>query len=77
MTNEVLTDLVGHAGYCLILVGLILVAYKKPSGWLCRLAGEAVWVAIGLSIGMSSIWSWGAVFMVLDFSAYRYWVRNG
>lgn len=66
-------DRLGHLGYAFILIGMAGIALGEPVGWLFRLAGEAVWVGVGLRLRLTSIWSWGAIFMVLDVAAWIRW----
>lgn len=64
-------DMLGHFGYLWILTGMLLLAQKSDMGWPVRLIGEAIWLVVGLILGMSSIWFWGIIFMFLD--AYGWW----
>lgn len=66
-------DLLGHLGYALVFAGGILLARKNRAGWLLRVAGGLVWTAIGITMGMSSIWVWGLLFLALDSKGYMSW----
>lgn len=60
-------DLVGHVGYVLIGVGLLLIATQHGTlGWASRVVGDVVWVALGTRMKMTSIALWGSVFVALD-----------
>lgn len=69
-------DIFGHIFYAFLLVGMILLARKSKWGWACRFVGEFGWVIIGVIIGMSSIWSWGIVFMCIDFYGFMRWRKK-
>lgn len=66
-------DWFGHWGYAFILVGQYYVGCKEPMGWLFRFFGEALWIIIGVILGMSSIWVWGCIFMALDLHNFEKW----
>ena len=68
-----MTDLFGHLCYALTLIGITLVGYRCPIGWLFRFVGEIIWIVIGFVIGMSSIWAWGFIFAALDFYIFTKW----
>ncbi len=68
-----MTDLFGHMGYALILIGLVLVGRGSKVGWIFRLIGGMTWVVIGFAIGMTSIWIWGLIFAALDYYNYIKW----
>jgi len=67
------TDLLGHLGYVVLIVGLILIGRKHPTGWLVRIVGELIWVALGISMGMTSIWIWGLIFTAISYHHWRNW----
>ncbi len=46
----------GHIGYAMLFGGQLLLAYGEVSGWFIRMAGEALWLYIGVKIKMNSIW---------------------
>ena len=69
-------DIFGHVGYLLIALGMFALSKKKIYGWMLRLYGELIWFAIGLEIGMTSIWIWGAIFILIDMWGYYRWVTN-
>jgi len=66
-------DIAGHFGYFLIFIGLVMISMKERIGWIFRLLGELLWVAIGISIGMSALWVWGLVFIIVDLVAWKVW----
>jgi len=66
-------DLIGHVAYVLIFIGMILLTKKDWIGWVFRFFGEAMWVGIGLYLGMTSIWVWGLIFMGIDAYAITRW----
>lgn len=61
-----LLDAFGHVGYTLLGIGMLLIAQGKALGWAFRLAGELIWLVIGLYLNMSSMWIWGGLFLVID-----------
>ena len=69
-------DLLGHFGYLISALGLILLSRKNIWGWIFRLVGEAVWVVIGILLGMSAIWSWGLLFLSLDIYGFYSWRKE-
>lgn len=66
-------DAVGHLGYILLMVGILMVGRSMTAGWLLRFLGEVIWVVLGTIMGMTSIWIWGSVFAVIDFYTWRKW----
>jgi hypothetical protein len=66
-------DLAGHFCYGLLFIGMLLLGGRHPLGWALRLAGELGWVAIGVTLGLTSIWVWGLLFCVVDFRNWRKW----
>jgi len=68
-----MTNLFGHIAYIFIVIGMILLSYKRWEGWLFRFVGEFVWMFIGLYLGMSSIWFWGLVFILIDLYGAILW----
>ena len=68
-------DFFGHIGYVFILAGMLALARQHISGWILRLVGEGIWTGIGFSMGMTSMWSWGIVFMCIDSYAFYHWRR--
>lgn len=59
-------DAVGHAGYAFLAVGMWMLSGGRRGGWLFRFVGESIWVGVGVWLELSSIWSWGVVFMLID-----------
>lgn len=73
MVDREILDLCGHFFYALLALGMVLLARKSRWGWVLRFAGEIGWIAIGLEMGMSSMWTWGALFLVMDVYGYVNW----
>jgi hypothetical protein len=69
-------DIAGHFSYISVALGMWCLARQNRLGWAFRFIGEAGWVAIGLYMGMSSIWLWGILFMGIDFYGYKQWEKN-
>lgn len=63
----------GHLAYVFIASGQVLVAHYHPAGWALRLVGEALWLWIGWRLGMSSIWTWGCLFVALELYGLLSW----
>jgi len=66
-------DILGHIGYAFIFIGLVLLTHKNRFGWICRLLGETLWIGIGFSLGMTSIWIWGTIFVCVDAAGWMKW----
>lgn len=65
----------GHFGYVFLLGGQWLLAAGYPyPGWPMRAIGEAIWLTIGVRMGMSSIWLWCLIFLGIDLFG---WIRAG
>jgi len=69
-------DLLGHVFYVLIFWGTNQVAKKRKSGWVLRFIGEAGWAALGVALGLTSIWVWGMVFLANDAYGYLIWKQT-
>jgi len=69
-------DLVGHIGYFSIIAGTMLVAWKDIRGWWPRMFGDVIVATMGVMLGVSSIWLWGSVFLLLDIYGYRKWKKE-
>ena len=69
-------DVLGHIGYVFIALGMILLAKKSIWGWVCRWIGQLTWLVIGIVIGMSSIWSWGLVFLFIEAYGFYSWRKD-
>lgn len=71
-------DLFGHLGYAASLLGTWMVLHRHANGWAVRSVGSTTWVVLGIIMGMSSIWFWSGVFLVMDgLGFYRWRVKNG
>ena len=68
-------NLLGHVGYVFLIAGTLLLAHKKSLGWLSRIFGEIVWLFIGVSLQMSSIWFWGIVFLFMEIYGFYQWKK--
>ena len=69
-------DALGHVGYLLITAGMLAIGYNKMSGWLLRIAGEVIWLAIGFMTELSSIWFWGIIFIFIDLKMFVLWRKR-
>lgn len=67
-------DVAGHLFYSFIALGMLLLALKSKWGWVFRFMGEAGWLWLGYMMSMSSIWSWGILFICMD--TYGLWLWN-
>lgn len=63
----------GHVGYALLFLGQALVTQKMAAGFALRLAGELIWLVIGLRLRMTSIWIWGAAGLVVEVYGFIAW----
>ncbi len=54
-------DMLGHVGYGLIAIGMLLIAYDVSAGWLVTILGSSAWVFIGWRIRATSIYIWEVV----------------
>lgn len=68
-------DVLGHIGYVFITIGILLLTRKNIWGWLFRWMGEFIWLIIGILLDMSSIWSWGLIFLGLDIYGFYSWKK--
>ena len=75
MPLEIL-DLLGHAFYACLALGMFLLAHKSRWGWAFRFLGEAGWLWIGIEMGMSSIWLWGCIFICMEVYGFWSWSRK-
>jgi len=66
-------DAIGHVGYILLLIGTLLVTRRQAAGWLFRLAGESIWVVLGIKLGLTSVVTWGLVFIILELRGWWAW----
>ncbi len=66
-------DLIGHIGYAVLVMGIILIGRRQTIGWLVRIVGEAIWIGVGVHIGMTSVWIWGIIFTMISFYHWRNW----
>jgi hypothetical protein len=68
-----LPDLLGHLSYVFICSGVVLLGHKNRLGWILRAIGAVGWIIVGFQVGMSSIWAWSIVFLIMDMSNYFKW----
>ena len=73
MTFELTHDHLGHAFYVTLILGQWAVGRRYRWGWLVRIAGSLGWLAIGVHLGMSSIWLWSGCFALVDLLG---WARH-
>lgn len=69
-------DALGHVCYAVILVGQLMVARHVVQGWLIRIAGTLGWIVLGLLLGLTSIWVWCSLFIVVDIIGYLRWKKD-
>ena len=69
-------DLAGHLGYAFIALGMYFIAQKSAWGFALRFTGETIWLGVGLALGMSSIWTWGILFLFIDGYGFIKWRRE-
>ncbi len=72
-----IVDALGHLGYALLFGGIILIGRKWAVGWLLCLAGDLIWLGLGVEMGMTSIWSWQVAFLAMALYNWRRWRREG
>ena len=77
MTTPDALDALGHLGYAAIYLGQVLLARRSRAGWVLRLAGTALWLGIGLALGLSSVWVWSAIGLGIDARGWWSWRRPG
>lgn len=72
-----LIDLIGHVGYACLCGGTWALARGHRVGWIARLAGEVIWMLLGIALGMSSVILWGMVGTGVDgYGLIRNWKRQ-
>lgn len=69
-------DIIGHIGYLFLMLGQILLTQKSVWGWAARFIGEVTWIVIGFFLGMTSIWSWGILFAIIDLRGFFKWKKE-
>lgn len=62
-------DLLGHTGYVILFVGMMMVSRGQNLGWALRLIGELIWTWISFQVELYSGVIWGVAFMAIDLSA--------
>jgi len=63
----------GHFGYVLLWSGQMLLALGHSEGWAIRVAGELIWLWIGVRLKMNSIWFWGIVGVAVEAYGWLAW----
>jgi hypothetical protein len=69
-------DIAGHFGYFFIALGMYLLTLKSAWGFASRFLGEVIWLVIGVMMNMSSIWTWGLLFLIIDAYGFVKWRRE-
>lgn len=68
-----LIDIIGHVGYFFVFFGTVALARKRKIGWIMRIIGAAIWLGIGVVLGMTSLWFWESAFIVADLYGFIRW----
>ena len=71
-----MANLLGHVGYLLLFYGQYQLTDGNPDGWLYRLAGECIWLGLGIHLKMNSIWLWGVAGALIELMGYAKWVAS-
>lgn len=66
-------DFLGHIGYIIVVLGVWQITRQKRIGWVIHGFGSLFWMGLGLLMGMSSIFLWSIVFLVLDVVGFYRW----
>lgn len=74
--NLDLNDLLGHLAYLFIFAGMFLLSKKVIWGWVVKAVGDAMWLWIGIQIGMSSIWLWEIAFLGTTAYGFYEWRKD-
>ena len=69
-------DFFGHVSYAAITLGILWLGQKKAYGWLMKAVGDAGWAVLGIVMGMSSIFVWASLFIVMDFIGWAQWRKK-
>ena len=70
-------DIGGHIAYIWVGLGMLMIALKRPVlGFAFRLVGELGWLTLGVLMGMTSIWFWEIIFIIVDVVGMYVWARN-
>lgn len=70
-------DMAGHFAYALLVVGNWLIGSKNIWGFAFYIVANAIWLGIGVYIGMTSIWLWEIVFLALAVRNVLSWRKLG
>jgi len=60
-----LEDIAGHVGYAMLAIGNWMIGDKRIWGFAWYFVANLIWLWIGWSLGMSSIFLWEVVFLSL------------
>lgn len=66
-------DIVGHVGYAMLVVGNWMIGNKQIWGFAWYFVANVIWLCIGWHIGMTSIWVWEIVFLILCVRNFLKW----
>ena len=69
-------DICGHIGYAFVALGMYFLAKKNIWGWICRWIGEMIWLVVGALIGMTSMWTWGILFLFIEAYGFYSWRKD-
>lgn len=64
-------DILGHIAYASSTLGLFLIGKRKAVGWAFRIAGDCIWLYLGIVLHLSSIYVWEFIFIT---QALYFWV---
>lgn len=66
-------DFFGHVFYAFLAIGTWFLGKRDINGWRLRMFGNVGWIVLGVMMGMSSIWIWEIIFLILAYKAYLEW----
>ena len=69
-------DFIGHSGYASFFAGMILLGRTNVLVWLFRVLGGIIWICVGFAVGLTSVWSWGYAFLLVDIRSYFRWRKR-
>jgi hypothetical protein len=65
----------GWTGNVFIIIGILLLAYRKKSGFLCGIIGSAMWCYRGVATNQPDLASIEGVIAVLQCFSYYQWSK--
>jgi len=65
-----LADVAGHISFLFIAAGMVLLGRRNPLGFLSQALGSAVWIVVGYFLGLSSIFFWNILFLIIAVNGY-------